>query len=159
MPSRGGTGRIIALSRHADRQALAKEFGATGIVAERGDDAVRAVLDLTDGAGVALECVGTDQSIETAVGIVRAGGMIGAFGVSLYEKFEYKTLFWKNIGVKGGVAPAHHYIPELLQHVLDGTINPGRVFDYSTDLDYIADAYAATDERRAIKSLLTVIQP
>ncbi|MBK3623464.1 zinc-dependent alcohol dehydrogenase family protein [Streptomyces sp. MBT49] len=156
-----GAGRIIALSRHADRQALAKEFGADDIVAERGDDAVTAVLGLTDGAGVdaALECVGTDQSIETAAGVVRAGGMIGAVGVPLYEKFEYKTLFWKNIGIKGGVAPAHHYIPELLRHVLDGTIDPGRVFDHSTDLDHIADAYAAMDERRAIKSLLTISRP
>ncbi|WP_435279615.1 zinc-binding dehydrogenase [Streptomyces sp. 1222.5] len=156
-----GAGRIIALSRHADRQALAKEFGASDIVVERGDDAVTAVLRLTDGAGVdaALECVGTDQSIETAAGIVRAGGMIGAVGVPLYEKFEYKTLFWKNVGIKGGVAPARHYIPELLQHVLDGTINPGLVFDYSTDLDHVADAYAAMDERRAIKSLLTISQP
>ncbi|MCX5400784.1 alcohol dehydrogenase catalytic domain-containing protein [Streptomyces sp. NBC_00102] len=156
-----GATRIIALSRHADRQAVAKEFGATDIVAERGDDAVRAVLGLTDGAGVdaALECVGTDQSIETAAGIVRAGGMIGAVGVPLYEKFAYQTLFWKNIGIKGGVAPARHYIPELLQHVLDGTINPGRVFDHTTDLDHVADAYAAMDERRAIKSLLTISQP
>ncbi|MFD8227450.1 zinc-binding dehydrogenase, partial [Streptomyces massasporeus] len=156
-----GAGRIIALSRHADRQSLAKEFGASDIVAERGDDAVTAVLGLTDGAGVdaALECVGTDQSIETAAGIVRAGGMIGAVGVPLYEKFEYKTLFWKNVGIKGGVAPARQYIPELLQHVLDGTINPGLVFDYSTDLAHVADAYAAMDERRAIKSLLTISQP
>ncbi|MET7903886.1 zinc-binding dehydrogenase [Streptomyces sp. NPDC005355] len=147
-----GAGRIIALSRHTDRQA--KEFGATDIVTECGDEAVTAVLRLTDGAGVdaALECVGTDQPIETAAGIVRASGMIGAVGVPLYEKFEYKTLF----GNKGGVAPARHYIPELLQHVLDRTINLGRVFDHSTDLDHVADAYAAMDEVRAIKSLLTV---
>ena len=156
-----GASRIIALSRHADRQALAKEFGATDIVAERGEDAVAAVLRITDGAGVdaALECVGTDQSIETAAGIVRAGGMIGAVGVPLYEKFEYKTLFWKNVGIKGGVAPARQYIPELLKHVLAGDINPGLVFDYTTDLDHVADAYSAMDERRAIKSLLAVSQP
>lgn len=156
-----GATRIIALSRNPARQAVAKEFGATDIVEERGDDAVQAVLRLTDGGGVdaALECVGTDQSIESCAGITRAGGMIGAVGVPLYEKFEYKTLFWKNIGIKGGVAPARQYIPELLQDVLAGRINPGLVFDYSTDLDQVADAYAAMDERRAIKSLLTVSNP
>ena len=153
--------RIIAMSRNPDQQAVATEFGATDIVHERGDDAVQAVLRLTDGVGVdaALECVGTDQSIQTCVGITRAGGMIGAVGVPLYEKFEYQTLFWKNIGIKGGVAPARHYIPELLEDVLAGRINPGLVFDYSTDLDHVADAYAAMDERRAIKSLLTVSNP
>jgi threonine dehydrogenase-like Zn-dependent dehydrogenase len=156
-----GADRIIALSRHADRQVVAKEFGATDIVEERGADAVERVLRLTDGAGVdaALECVGTDQSIETCAGVVRAGGRIGAVGVPLYEEFDYKTLFWKNVGIKGGVAPARQYIPELLKHVLAGDINPGRVFDYTTELDQVADAYAAMDERRAIKSLLTISQP
>ncbi len=153
-----GAARIIALSRNPARQAVAKEFGATDIVEERGDDAVAVVLRLTDGAGVdaALECVGTDQSIATCAGIVRAGGMIGAVGVPLYEEFEYKTLFWKNVGIKGGVAPARQYIPELLDDVLAGRINPGLVFDHTTDLDHVADAYAAMDERRAIKSLLTI---
>jgi threonine dehydrogenase-like Zn-dependent dehydrogenase len=153
-----GASRIIALSRNPARQAVAKEFGATDIVEERGDEAVEVVLRLTDGSGVdaALECVGTDQSIETCAGIVRAGGMIGAVGVPLYEKFEYKTLFWKNVGIKGGVAPARRYIPELLEDVLAGRINPGLVFDYTTDLDHVADAYAAMDERRAIKSLVRV---
>jgi alcohol dehydrogenase len=156
-----GAGRIIALSRHADRQALAQEFGATDIVAERGEDAVAAVLRLTDGAGVdaALECVGTDQSIETAVGVTRAGGMIGAVGVPLYENFTYQSAFWKNVGIKGGVAPAREYIPELLKHVLAGDINPGRVFNFTTDLDHVAEAYAAMDERRAIKSMLKVSDP
>lgn len=156
-----GAERIIALSRHADRQAVAKEFGATDIVEERGEDAVAEVLRLTDGAGVdaALECVGTDQSIQTAAGITRAGGMIGAVGVPLYQEFDYKTLFWKNIGIKGGVAPARRYIPQLLTHVLAGEINPGLVFNYTTDLDHVADAYAAMDQRRAIKALLTVSQP
>ncbi|HZL04249.1 MAG TPA: zinc-binding dehydrogenase, partial [Coriobacteriia bacterium] len=155
-----GASRIIALSRNPARQAVAKEFGATDIAEERGDDAVATVLRLTDGAGVdaALECVGTDQSIATCAGIVRAGGMIGAVGVPLYEEFQYKTLFWNNIGIKGGVAPARQYIPELLDDVLAGRINPGLVFDYTTDLDHVADAYAAMDERRAIKSLLTIPQ-
>ncbi|HET7802349.1 MAG TPA: alcohol dehydrogenase catalytic domain-containing protein [Humibacillus xanthopallidus] len=156
-----GAERVIALSRNPARQAVAREFGATEIVEERGGEAVEAVLRLTDGAGVdaALECVGTDQSIETCAGITRAGGMIGAVGVPLYEKFEYQTLFWQNIGIKGGVAPARQYIPELLDDVLAGRINPGLVFDFTTDLDNVADAYAAMDERRAIKSLLTIGQP
>lgn len=153
-----GASRVIALSRNPARQVVAKEFGATDIVEARGDDAVQEVLRLTDDAGVdaALECVGTDQSIQTCAGIVRAGGMIGAVGVPLYEEFEYQTLFWKNVGIKGGVAPARQYIPELLEDVLAGRINPGRVFDFTTDLDHVADAYAAMDERRAIKSLLTI---
>jgi len=156
-----GASRIIALSRNPDRQAVAKQFGATDIVEDRGGDAVQAVLRLTGGAGVdaALECVGTDQSIQTCAGISRAGGMIGAVGVPLYEKFDYKTLFWRNVGIKGGVAPARQYIPELLEHVLAGDINPGLVFNYTTDLDHVAEAYTAMDERRAIKSLLTVSQP
>jgi alcohol dehydrogenase len=156
-----GASRIIALSRNPARQRVAKEFGATDVIEERGEEAIAAVMRLTDDAGVdaALECVGTDQSIDTCAGIVRAGGMIGAVGVPLYEKFEYKTLFWKNVGIKGGVAPARQYIPELLEDVLAGRINPGLVFDYTTDLDQVADAYAAMDERRAIKSLLTIGQP
>jgi threonine dehydrogenase-like Zn-dependent dehydrogenase len=119
-------GRIIALSRHPSRQALAKEFGATDIVVERGDQALEAVMRLTGGAGAdcSLECVGTGQSIETAAGITRAGGMIGAVGFPTYENFDYKTLFWNNAGIKGGVAPARQYIPELLGDVLAGRINP-----------------------------------
>jgi alcohol dehydrogenase len=139
---------------------VANEFGATDIVEERGDDAVATVLRLTHGAGVdaALECVGTDQSIATCAGIVRAGEMVGAVGVPLYEEFRYRTLFWKNIGIKGGVAPARQYIPGLLDDVLAGRINPGLLFDYTTDLDHVADDYAAMHERRAIKSLLTIPQ-
>lgn len=156
-----GASRIIALSRNPARETVAKELGATDIVEERGQDATEAVLRLTGGAGVdaALECVGTDQAIETCAGITRAGGMIGAVGVPLYEQFDYKTLFWKNVGIKGGVAPARQYIPELLDDVLAGRINPGLVFDHTTDLDHVADAYAAMDERRAIKSLLTISNP
>ena len=156
-----GAARIIALSRNPARQALAKEFGATDILEERGDDAVEAVLRLTDGVGVdrALECVGTDESITTAAGITRAGGMIGAVGFPTYTRFDYKELFWRNVGIKGGVAPARQYIPELLQDVLAGRINPGLVFDLTTDLDHIDEAYAAMDERRAVKSLLKVSDP
>jgi threonine dehydrogenase-like Zn-dependent dehydrogenase len=151
-------GRIIALSRNPARQSLAREFGATDIVEERGQDAVEAVTKLTDSAGVdaALECVGTDQAIKTAVDITRKGGMIGAVGLPLYEQFTYQDIFWKNVGIRGGVAPARRYIPDLLEDVLAGRINPGRVFDFETDLDHVADAYAAMDERRAVKSLLRI---
>jgi threonine dehydrogenase-like Zn-dependent dehydrogenase len=156
-----GATRIIALSRNPARQVVAKEFGATDIVEERGDEAVEVIMKLTDGAGVdaALECVGTDQSIETAVGVTRPGGMIGAVGVPLYENFTYQNIFWKNVGIRGGVAHARQYIPELLEDVLAGRINPGHVFDFETSLDDVAEAYAAMDERRAIKSLLKVSQP
>jgi alcohol dehydrogenase len=153
-----GAERIIALSRHPARQQLASAFGATDIVDARGDAAVEAVLQLTNGVGVnaALECVGTDESIATAVGVARPGAVIGAVGFPTYQHFGYKDLFWKNVGIRGGVAPARAYIPELLEPVLDGQINPGRVFDFRTNLDQVAEAYAAMDERRAIKSLLRV---
>lgn len=153
-----GAKRIIALSRNPARQKVAQEFGATDIVAERGDDAVKKVMELTDGVGAnaSLECVGTDQSIETAAGITRPGGMIGAVGVPNYENFTYQSIFWKNVGIRGGIAPARQYIPELLEDVLAGRINPGRVFDLTTDLEHIGEAYAAMDERRAIKSLLKI---
>lgn len=156
-----GATRIIALSRNPARQKVATTFGATDIVPERGSDAIAAVMKMTDGIGVdaALECVGTDQSIETAAGITRPGGMIGAVGVPLYDNFKYQTLFWRNIGIRGGVAPARTHIPTLLEAVLDGRINPGLVFDLRVELDDIKEAYAAMDERRAIKSLLRVSQP
>ncbi len=153
-----GAKRIIALSHNPSRQKLAKEFGATVIVEERGDKAVAAVMQLTKGVGVdaALECVGTDQSIETAAAITRPGGMIGAVGFPTYQNFEYKTLFWKNVGIRGGVAPAKQYIPILLKEVLVGNINPGKVFDLRLKLDDIKEAYAAMDERRAIKALINI---
>jgi threonine dehydrogenase-like Zn-dependent dehydrogenase len=147
-----GASRIIALSRNPTRQAVAKEFGATDIVEERGEDAIAVIMTLTDGMGVdaALECVGTDQSIETCVGIARAGGMIGAVGVPTYKDFKYQSIFWKNVGIRGGVAPARQYIPELLEDVLAGKINPGLVFDLTLELKDIKH------ERRAIKSLLRI---
>src|SRR5206468_4990510 len=121
-----GAKRIVVLSRNPARQKVAKEFGATDIAEERGEDAVKKVMELTDGVGVngALECVGTDEAMETAVGVTRAGGMIGAVGVPLYENFKYQSAFWKNVGIRGGVAPAREYIPELLDDVLAGRINP-----------------------------------
>jgi threonine dehydrogenase-like Zn-dependent dehydrogenase len=153
-----GATRIVALSRNPTRQKLAKEFGATDILKERGDAAIKAVMKLTDNTGVdaALECVGTDESIATCAGIARPGGMIGTVGLPTYKKFAYKDLFWKNVGIRGGVAPARVYIPELMDDVLKMRINPGLVFDFQTNLDGLKEAYAAMDERRAIKSMLIV---
>ena len=153
-----GAGRIIALSRNPARQALAREFGATDIVAERGDGATEAVMAMTDGIGVdaALECVGTNQSMATAFAIARPGSMVGAVGVPHDTEVPINTVIFRNVGLRGGVAPVRRYIPELLDDVLAGRINPGRVFDFETKLDGIADAYAAMDERRAIKALVRV---
>ena len=113
---------------------------------------------MTDGVGVdaTMECVGTGQSMQTAIGIARAGSMVGYVGVPHGVELPIGQMFFRNVGVRGGGAPARVYIPELLDDVLDGRINPGRVLDYETDLDGIADAYAAMDERRAIKSLVRV---
>jgi len=153
-----GAERIIALSRHADRQRLAREFGATDVVDQRGQEAVSAVMELTEGVGVdaTLECVGTGQAMQTALAIARPGSMIGYVGVPHGVELPIGEMFVRNKGVRGGSAPARAYIPELLDDVLDGRINPGRVLDYETDLEGIADAYAAMDERRAIKSLVRV---
>lgn len=153
-----GAQRIIALSRHPARQRLAKEFGAADIVSERGTEAIDAVMKMTDGIGVdaALECVGTNEAMRTAIGIARPGSTVGTVGVPTDVDLPFREMFFKNVGVQGGPAPVRAYIPEFLQDVLNGRINPGRVFDLRTDLDHIAEAYQAMDERRAIKSLLRV---
>jgi threonine dehydrogenase-like Zn-dependent dehydrogenase len=152
-----GAARIIALSRHPDRQKIARDFGATDIIETRGEEASQAVLALTGGIGAdaALECVGTAQSIATAAAIARPGSVIGIVGVP-HGQVPFTQAFFRNVGWRGGPAPARIYIPELLGDVLDGTIDPGRVFDYETDLDHIADAYRAMDERRAVKSLVRI---
>ena len=153
-----GAERIIALSRNPVRQDVAREFGATDIVEQRGEEATEAVMELTDGVGVdaTLECVGTGQAMQTALSIARPGSMVGYVGVPHGVELPIGDMFFRNKGVRGGSAPARAYIPELLDDVLEGRINPGRVLDYETDLDGIADAYAAMDERRAIKSLVRV---
>jgi threonine dehydrogenase-like Zn-dependent dehydrogenase len=153
-----GAERIIALSRHADRQTLAKEFGATDIVAERGEEAVAAIKQMTDGVGAdaTLECVGTGQSMQTALDIARAGSMVGFVGVPHGIELPIGQMFSRTVGVHGGGAPVRVYLPELLEDVLAERINPGRVLDYETDLEAIGDAYSAMDERRAIKSLVRV---
>jgi threonine dehydrogenase-like Zn-dependent dehydrogenase len=151
-----GAARIIALSRNPARQALARAFGATDIVAGRGEEAEDAVAELTDGLGVdsALECVGTGQSMATAFAVARPGSVVGAIGAPHDVVVPINDVIFRNIGLRGGVAPARIYIPELLEDVLEGRINPGRVFDFETDLDGIGEAYAAMDERRAVKSLV-----
>ena len=151
-----GAQRIIAMSRNPARQKLAREFGATDIRVERGEEAKEAVLQLTDGVGVdaALECVGTNESIQTALAIARPGSIVGYVGVPHGVEMPVPNMFFRNVGVHGGPAPARAYMPELLDDVLEGRINPGRVFDFTTDLNGIAEAYAAMDGRRAIKSLV-----
>ncbi len=153
-----GAERVIALSRNPARQALARSFGATDILAERGDAAAEAVLELTDGVGVdaALECVGTGQSMGTAFAIARPGSIVGAVGAPHGVVVPIETVIFRDIGLRGGVAPVRRYIPELLPDVLEGRIDPGRVFDFETDLEGVAEGYAAMDERRAIKSLVRV---
>ena len=155
---RHGADRIIALSRNPARQELARKFGATDIVEQRGDEATAAVMELTDGVGVdaTLECVGTGQAMETALSIARPGSLVGYVGVPHGVELPVDQMFFRNTGVLGGPAPVRHYMPELLEDVLDGEIEPGRVFDFETDLDGVPEAYAAMDERRAIKSLLHV---
>jgi threonine dehydrogenase-like Zn-dependent dehydrogenase len=150
-------GRIITLSRNAKRQALAREFGATDVVQERGSEAVKVVMEMTGGIGVdsALECVGTGESLETAMSIARPGSVVGAIGAPHAISFPVMDkVVYGNIGLRGGIAPARTYIPELLGDVLEGRINPGRVFDFETTLDGIVQAYEAMNERRAIKSLI-----
>src|SRR3989475_1873551 len=153
-----GAERIIALSRNPARQRLAREFGATDILAERGQEANEAVLELTDGVGVdaALECVGTNEAVLTALAVARPGSIVGYVGVPHGVEIPVQDIFFRNVGVRGGPAPARAYIPELLDDVLEGRINPERVFDFTTDLNGITEAYAAMDGRRAIKSLVRV---
>lgn len=153
-----GAERIIALSRHPQRQTLAREFGATDILASRGDEVVKAVLGLTDGIGVdaVLECVGTNEANLAAFAIARPGAIVGRVGVPHDVEIPASGTFFRNVGMRGGPAPVRAYMAHLLDAVLAGTIHPGRVFDFTTDLSHIADAYAAMDERRAIKSLIKV---
>lgn len=153
-----GAERIIVMSRHRERQELARLFDATDVVAERGDEAVATVKEMTAGVGVdaTLECVGTGQAMTTALGMARPGSTVGYVGVPHSVELPVDRMFFRNVGVQGGPAPARAYLPELLDDVLDGWSEPSRVFDFETDLDGIGEAYAAMDERRAIKSLVRV---
>jgi threonine dehydrogenase-like Zn-dependent dehydrogenase len=151
-----GAERVIAMSRHADRQRLAVEFGATDIVAERGDEGVERVKDLTGGIGAdaVLECVGTEDSVVQALRSARPGATVGWVGVPHVTDLPQQHMFWRNVGLRGGPAPVRAYLPDLMQRVWDKRIEPGKVFDLTLPLSEIAEAYAAMDERRAIKSLL-----
>ncbi|MCY7325431.1 MAG: zinc-dependent alcohol dehydrogenase family protein [Microbacteriaceae bacterium] len=152
-----GASRIVAMSRHADRQAIARDFGATDVIEERGDEGVERVKALFDGLGAdcVLECVGTKESMDQAIRSARPGGMIGYVGVpNGGAELPIRRLFGTNVGVNGGVAPVRNYIEELLPEVLAGTLNPGPVFDLELPLAEVAEAYAAMDERRATKVLL-----
>jgi hypothetical protein len=154
-----GAEQIILLGRHADRTAIGEDFGATEVVSERGDEAVERVRELTDGLGAdsTLECVGLEQSISTALQITRPGGAVGRVGVpqehTLPHAFE---TFMDNVTISGGPAPARAYIPELLPDVLEGTIDPGRVFDRTASLDEVPDGYRAMNDRESIKVLIEV---
>jgi threonine dehydrogenase-like Zn-dependent dehydrogenase len=151
-----GAGRIIAMSRHESRQKLAREFGATDIVAERGDEAVDRIKDLTKGIGAdsVLECVGTPESMMQAIGSTRPGGHIGYVGVPHGVELNGQKLFYTHVHLHGGPAPVRRFLPELIDLVWKGKINPGKVFDLTLPLDKVAEGYRAMDERRAIKALL-----
>ena len=154
--SRMGAERIVAMSRHAPRQQIARRFGATDVVEVRGADAVAAVAELTDGVGAdaVLECVGTGESMQTAIAVARPGGTVGYVGVPHGIEYPVRDLFDRNVGIAGGVAPVRQYLPQLRDDVLAGAIDPGVVFDLTVPLDQVAEAYAAMDERRAVKSLV-----
>lgn len=153
-----GAERITALGRHRARTDIARTFGATDVVAERGEAAVAAVRELTRGQGAhaVIEAVGTEQSMRTAVGITRPGGAIGWVGVphGSGSGLGMRALFDHNIAVRGGVAPVRSYIPELLPDVLDGTLDPSPVFDLTVDLAGVPDGYRAMDDRTALKVLV-----
>jgi threonine dehydrogenase-like Zn-dependent dehydrogenase len=152
-----GAEQIIIMGHHSDRIALAKDFGATDVVSERGEEAIERVRELTRGFGVhsALECVGTEQAMVTALNITRPGGSIGRVGVPHYEAIPAsETLFYNNNGVSGGPAPVRAYIDELLPDVMEGRIDPGRVFDRVVGLDGVPDGYRAMNDRQALKVMV-----
>jgi threonine dehydrogenase-like Zn-dependent dehydrogenase len=152
-----GAEQIIIMGRHPDRIALAKEFGATDVVTERGEEAVERVRELTGGFGAhsVLECVGHGQAMATAIGIARPGGAVGRVGVPQDETLPASLpAFFGNVTVGGGPAPVRAYIEELLPDILDGRIEPGKVFDSVVGLDEVPDGYRAMNEREAIKVMV-----
>ncbi|MFJ7151509.1 zinc-binding dehydrogenase [Streptomyces sp. NPDC100445] len=153
-----GAERIILMGRHEDRTDLGREFGATDVVPERGKEGVERVRELTGGAGThaVLECVGYLDAYETAVGVVRPGGVISRVGVPQYEEAPVGpgSLFRHNITLTGGPAPVRAYIEELLPAVLDGTVDPGRVFTRTIGLGEVPEGYRAMDRREALKVLV-----
>ena len=153
-----GAEKIVAMSRHESRQKIATEFGATHIVAARGEDGEAEVAEITGGVGAdaVLECVGTDASMDTAFTVARPGATVGFVGVPHGVEVPVRRMFSKNVGLAGGMAPVRRYLPELLDLVTDGRIDPGRVFDATVPLDRVADGYRAMDQREAIK---VVVEP
>ena len=152
-----GAEQVIILGRHEDRIALAKDFGATDVVSERGEAAVERVRELTGGFGVhaVLECVGHGQSMETAIGITRPGGAVGRVGVPQEETMPAsQPAFYKNVRIGGGPAPVRAYIEELLPDILDGRIEPGKVFDRTVGLDGVPGGYRAMADRESIKVMV-----
>ncbi|MGH3295899.1 MAG: zinc-binding dehydrogenase [Trebonia sp.] len=153
-----GAERIILMGRHPDRTDLGREFGATDVVAERGTEGIERVRELTggDGTHAVLECVGYREAVETALGVVRDGGVVSRVGAPQYQELplDFGT-FMRNITLTGGVAPARAYIDELLPDVLDGRVEPGRVFDRAVGLDGVPDGYRAMADRKALKVLIT----
>ncbi|MGH8139268.1 MAG: zinc-dependent alcohol dehydrogenase family protein [Steroidobacteraceae bacterium] len=151
-----GAERIIAMSRHETRQKIAREFGATDIVAERGDAGVARIMELTRGVGAhsVLECVGTQESMAQAIRCTRRGGYVSYVGVPHGVELKGEDLFFAHVHLHGGPAPVRRYLPKLIDLVWSGKINPGKVFDLTLPLDQVAEGYRAMDERRAIKALL-----
>lgn len=151
-----GAERIIAMSRHQSRQKLAKEFGATEIVTERGDEGTARIKELTKGIGAdsVLECVGTQESMMQAIRSARPGGFVSYVGVPHGVQLDGTELFFAQVHLHGGPAPVRRYLPDLIDLVLKEKINPGKVFDLTLPLDQVAEGYRAMDERRAIKTLL-----
>ena len=151
-----GAERIIAMSRHASRQQLARELGATEIVSERGDEGIARIKDLTNGVGAdsVLECVGTQQSMMQAIRSTRPGGHVGYVGVPHGVQLDGEDLFYSHVHLHGGPAPARRFLPALIDMVWSGSIHPGKVFDLTLPLSDVAEGYRAMDERRAIKTLL-----
>ncbi len=151
-----GAERIIAMSRHEARQKLAREFGATDIVTERGDEGVARIKEMTGGLGAhsVVEAVGTQESMMQAIRSTRPGGYIGYVGVSHGVELPGQELFFAEVHLLGGPAPVRRFLPELIDLVWDRKINPGQVFDLTLPLAQVAEGYRAMDERRAIKTLL-----
>src|SRR3954463_6278773 len=151
-----GAERIIAMSRHESRQKLAREFGATDVVTERGEEGITRIKDLTKGIGAdsVLECVGTQQSMMQAIHATRPGGSVGYVGVPHGVELNGEELFYVHVHLHGGPAPVRRFLPKLIQLVWERKIDPGKVFDLTLPLDQVAEGYRAMDERRAIKTLL-----
>ncbi|MEV0109305.1 zinc-dependent alcohol dehydrogenase family protein [Nocardia sp. NPDC050799] len=153
-----GADRIIAMSRHADRQALARKFGATDIVEERGDAGVARIRELTGGLGAhsVIEAVGTQESMQQAIRSARPGGHVGYVGVTHDVQLDGMELFFSGVHLHGGPAPVRRFLPDLIELIMRGEIDPGAVFDLALPLDEAAEGYRAMDRRRATKVLLTV---